>query len=77
MGDVLTYLNAERILGMFKFMSFETVDSGSFERRTSLPSTSDEIRGKIHDCEQQIYRPLCPDFKKSFRGGLRYVQKTV
>jgi hypothetical protein len=37
-GDVLTYLKAERILEMVKVMSFVTIDSVSFERRTSLPS---------------------------------------
>jgi hypothetical protein len=36
--DVLIYLRAERILEMTKVMSFVTVDSVNFERRTGLPS---------------------------------------
>ena len=38
MMDVLIYLRAERILEMTKAMSFVTVDSVNFERRTGLPS---------------------------------------
>jgi hypothetical protein len=38
MMDVLIYLRAERILEMTKVMSFVTVDSVNFERRTGLPS---------------------------------------
>jgi len=57
MMDVLTYLRAERILEIFKVMSFVTVDSVSFERRTDLPSTPDEIKGQRQYWEQQIYRP--------------------
>jgi hypothetical protein len=38
MMDVLIYLRAERILEMTKVMSFVTVDSVNFERRTDLPS---------------------------------------
>lgn len=52
MMDVLTYLRAERILEMFKVMSFVTVDSVSFERRTDLPSTPDEIKGQRQYWEQ-------------------------
>jgi hypothetical protein len=37
MMDVLIYLRAERILEMTKVMSFVTVDSVNFERRTGLP----------------------------------------
>jgi hypothetical protein len=36
--DVLIYLRAERILEMTKVMSFVTVDSVNFERRTGIPS---------------------------------------
>jgi hypothetical protein len=46
MMDVLIYLRAERILEMSKVMSFVTVDSVTFERRTSLSSISGEIRGQ-------------------------------
>jgi len=60
MMDVLTYLRVERILEMFKVMSFVTVDSVSFERKTNLPSTPDEIRGQRQDWEPQIYRPWSP-----------------
>lgn len=46
MMDVLIYLRAERILEMSKVMSFVTVDSVTFERRTSLSSIFGEIRGQ-------------------------------
>jgi hypothetical protein len=36
MGDVLTYLRAERVLEMVKAMPFVTADTVSFEKRTSL-----------------------------------------
>jgi hypothetical protein len=36
MGDVLTYLRAERVLEMVKAMPFVTADAVSFEKRTSL-----------------------------------------
>lgn len=42
MTDVLTYLRAERVLAMVRAISFVTVDSVSFEKRTSLLSPSDE-----------------------------------
>jgi hypothetical protein len=42
MMDVLIYLRAERILEMTKVMSFVTVDSVNFERRTGLPSPASE-----------------------------------
>ena len=58
--DVLIYLRAERILEMFKVMSFVTADSVSFERITNLPSTPDEIRGQRQDGEPQIYRSWSP-----------------
>jgi hypothetical protein len=51
MMDVLIYLRAERILEMSKVMSFVTVDSVSFERRTSLSSISGEIRGQSQHWE--------------------------
>jgi hypothetical protein len=35
-GDVLTYLRAERVLEMVKAMPFMTADTVSFEKRTSL-----------------------------------------
>jgi hypothetical protein len=40
--DVLIYLRAERILEMDKVMSFVTVDSVNFEKRTSFPSIVEE-----------------------------------
>ena len=44
--DVLTYLRAERVLEMVKAMPFMTADLVVFERRTNLPSISEEIRGE-------------------------------
>jgi len=46
MMDVLIYLRAERSLEMSKVMSFVTVDSVTFEKKTNLPSVSEEIRGQ-------------------------------
>lgn len=51
MMDVLIYLRAERILEMSKVMSFVTVDSVTFQKRTSLPSISGEIRGQSQHWE--------------------------
>ncbi len=51
MMDVLIYLRAERILEMSKVMSFVTVDSVTFQKRTSLPSISGEIREQNQDRE--------------------------
>jgi len=42
MGDVLSYLRAERSLEMVKAMSFVTADTLSFEKRTSLPPIAEE-----------------------------------
>jgi len=42
MMDVLIYLRAERILEMDKVMSFITVDSVNFEKRTSFPPIAEE-----------------------------------
>jgi len=44
--DVLVYLRAERVLEMVKAMPFVTADLVVFERRTNLPSISEEIRGE-------------------------------
>jgi hypothetical protein len=60
MMDVLTYLRAERILEMFKGMSFVTIDSVRFERKTDLRSSPDGIKGQKEYWEQQIYRPWSP-----------------
>jgi hypothetical protein len=60
MMDVLTYLRAERILEMFKGMSFVTIDSVRFERKTDLWSSPDGIKGQKEYWEQQIYRPWPP-----------------
>ena len=53
MIDVLTYLRAERTLEMFKVVSFITVDSIHFSRRTDLPPLSDEVNGKDEREEQE------------------------
>jgi len=61
MMDVLTYLRAERILEMVKVMSFVTLDTVRFERRTSLPSiSSDEIGGESQNWVQPIQRSWSP-----------------
>jgi len=60
MVDVLTYLRAERILEMFKGMSFVTIDSVRFERKTDLWSSPDGIQGQKQYWEQEIYRPWPP-----------------
>ena len=39
MGDVLTYLRAERVLQMVRAMPFVTADTLSFEKRTNLTPT--------------------------------------
>ena len=46
MADVLTYLRAERVLAMVRAISFVTVDSVSFERKTDILPNSDETRGE-------------------------------
>jgi hypothetical protein len=46
MRDVHAYPGAERILEMVEVMPFVTVDSVSFEKKTSLSLISDGIRGK-------------------------------
>ncbi len=52
--DVLTYLRAERTLEMFKVVSFITVDSIHFSRRTNLSPVSDELTGTSQHGEQEI-----------------------
>ena len=42
MMDVLIYLRAERVLEMNKVMSFVTVDSVNFEKRTSFLPIAEE-----------------------------------
>jgi len=42
MMDVLIYLRAERVLEMNKVMSYVTVDSVNFEKRTSFPPIAEE-----------------------------------
>ena len=42
MMDILIYLRAERVLEMNKVMSFVTVDSVNFEKRTSFPPIAEE-----------------------------------
>jgi len=41
MGDVLTYLRAERIIEMVKVMPFVTADTVRFEKRRSLTPTAE------------------------------------
>ncbi len=52
--DVLTYLRAERTLEMFKVVSFITVDSIHFSRRTNLSPVCDEVTGTSQHGEQEI-----------------------
>jgi hypothetical protein len=40
-GDVLTYLRAERVLEMVNAMPFMTADTVSFEKRTRLAPTTE------------------------------------
>jgi len=54
MIDVLTYLRAERMLEMFKAVSFTTVDSIHFSRRTNPSPISDEGHGRGERGEQEI-----------------------
>ena len=54
MIDVLTYLRAERILEMFKVVSFITVDSLHFSRRTNPSPISDEVKGTSQHGEREI-----------------------
>lgn len=54
MIDVLTYLRAERILEMFKVVSFTTVDSVNFSRRTNLPPISDESEGAANTGNRKL-----------------------
>lgn len=54
MVDVLTYLRVERTLEIFKAVSFITVDSVNFSRRTNLSPISDEVRGSGQHGEEEI-----------------------
>jgi len=65
MTDVLTYLRVERVLAMVKAISFVTIDSVSFEKRTSLPLLSDETGGesqKVDAPHSEIWVPLISKF---------------
>jgi hypothetical protein len=64
MTDVLTYLRAERVLAMVKAISFVTVDSVSFEKRTSLPSLSDETGGESQKLDETHSETLVPLISK-------------
>ena len=75
MVDVLAYLRAERTFRMFKVVSFTTVDSIHFSKRTNLSPISDEVRGRGEHGEQEILGIGSNRFHNLFRGGLRYVQK--
>lgn len=50
--DVLTYLRAERMLEMFKVVSFVTADSIHFSRKADPLPTSDEV-GEMSLCEER------------------------
>lgn len=54
MIDVLTYLRAERILEMFKVVSFTTADSIHFSKRTNPSPLSDEVNARGELGEQEI-----------------------
>jgi hypothetical protein len=54
MIDVLTYLRAERTIEMFKVVSFITVDSIHFSRRTDPSPISDEVNGRGECGEKEI-----------------------
>jgi hypothetical protein len=43
--DVLSYLRAERMLEMFKVMSFITADSYHFSKKTDSPPSPDAFGG--------------------------------
>ena len=59
MMDVLIYLRAERILEMTKVMSFVTVDSVNFERRTGLSSPAkSEGKGNIRSNKSDSVAPM-------------------
>ena len=59
MMDVLIYLRAERILEMTKVMSFVTVDSVNFERRTGLPSpVRSEEKANIRSNKSDSVAPM-------------------
>ena len=59
MMDVLIYLRAERILEMTKVMSFVTVDSVNFERRTGLPSPArSEEKANIRSNKSDSVAPM-------------------
>lgn len=60
MADVLTYLRAERVLAMVRAISFVTVDSVSFEKRTGLPSVTDETGREGQNGVQPIQRSWSP-----------------
>jgi len=57
MTDVLTYLRAERVLAMVRAISFVTVDSVSFERKTDIPPVSDETSEESQTWMQPYPRP--------------------
>jgi len=64
MTDVLTYLRAERVLAIVKAISFVTVDSVSFEKRTSLLSLSDETGGESQKLDATHSETLVPLISK-------------
>ena len=64
MTDVLTYLRAERVLAVVKAISFVTVDSISFEKRTSLLSLSDENGGESQKLDAAHSETLVPLISK-------------
>jgi len=57
-GDVLTYLRAERVLEMVKAMPFVTADTVSFEKRTNLTPMAEKSELCVEDGLKQETRSV-------------------
>ena len=57
-GDVLTYLRAERVLEMVKAMPFVTADTVSFEKRTNLTPMAEKSELGVEDGLKQETRSV-------------------
>ena len=57
-GDVLTYLRAERVLEMVKAMPFVTADTVSFEKRTNLTPMAEKSELCVEDRLKQETRSV-------------------
>jgi len=62
MVDVLAYLRAERTFRMFKIVSFITVDSIHFSKRTNLSPISDESEGEANTGSKRFKEKGPTDF---------------